>query len=152
MWCSRADEAGGSAGSGAVDKDSVSGCGAVELPRLVAVLAVEPSTETESVDVLQSSCRAWWQCWQWNRRQRRRLWVWCSRADEAGGSISGAADSDAVSGCVAVELTSLAPAVVTVEPLTETPAVDAVELTWLATTAVVDPSPTTVSVDVVQSR
>jgi len=55
MWCSRADEAGGSAGSGAVDKDSVSGCGAVELTRLAAVLAVEPSTETASVDVVQSS-------------------------------------------------------------------------------------------------
>ena len=55
MWCSRAAESGGGGGSEAVDKDGASGCGAVELTSLAAVLAVEPSTSTVSVDVVQSS-------------------------------------------------------------------------------------------------
>ena len=108
MWCSRAGECGQGSGSAAVDRDGVSGCGAVELASRSKVAAMDPLTE-------MASRRRHLIC-----RQRQFQWVWFRRAGECGqGSNSGRADRDGVSGCGAVELASWLKVAV-VDPSTET--------------------------------
>ena len=88
VWCSRAGECGESCVYGSVDRDSVK------------LAALDLSTQTATVGVVQSSRRVTCKRLRWICRLRRRL---CS--------CSGSVDTVGVSGCGAVELATVVKAV-----------------------------------------
>ena len=128
MWWSRAGELHPGGGGGSVDRDGGSGFGGVVLASWRQVAAVDLSTETAAVGVVESCWRAASRWRRWICRQRRRQWLWWSRAGEleAGGG-GGSVDRDGGSWCFDVMLVSLRQEAV-VDLSTETAAVTLVAL------------------------